>query len=111
MTVEAANRSAATWPVDRGARVRLAYRWVDVAGVEVEGQRTELVHAVEPNEWLEQEQFIEAPPLPGHYTLVLDPVFEWVGWFSDHPGVDPYRLEVEVVEAVSTASNPLVDIP
>jgi hypothetical protein len=97
--IELKNLSEQTWPVRHAARVRLAYRWVDASGVATEGQRTELAEPVGPSQWLRQEQIVQAPRTPGRYTLNLEPVYEFVGWFSDHPHGTPHRIEVDVVES------------
>ncbi|MBZ0114759.1 MAG: hypothetical protein K8J08_20015 [Thermoanaerobaculia bacterium] len=111
VAIEVKNLSGQTWPVRHAARVRLAYRWVDASGVATEGLRTELAEAVEPSRWLRQEQRVEAPMTAGRYTLELDPVYEFVGWFSDHPRGSPHRIEIEVVEseiAAPETGDPLV---
>ncbi len=92
------NRSPATWTGGSGAAVKLSYHWLDAAGQTVvfDGLRTLLPHDVAPGGELEIEQKVEAPKKPGVYTLELDPVFEYVSWFSAKNGGDTCRATVRV---------------
>ena len=105
LAVEVANRGASAWKAGGGARVRLAYWWQDSSGAVLEGRRTELVSQVEPDQWLSQAQTIDAPKVAGTYSLLLDPVFEWVGWFSEHDEAEAYRFEGIVVEDLSPSDD------
>ncbi len=107
--VEVANRSGEVWPTRTGARVRLSYRWYSANGEVIEGLRTDLEAPVAPGEWVRQSQEIEAPRAPGRYRLALEPVYEWVGWFSDHPRGDPWEVEIEVVEDVEGSATSVAD--
>lgn len=102
--VKLVNRSRETWPVDAAARINLSYHWLDAAGKPVvwEGERTPLPRAVPPGETVSTRQTVKAPPTPGMYTLVLDPVFEQIAWFADKNGGKVYRAQVEVVAAPET---------
>lgn len=95
-----ANTSRATWPSVGAARVNLSYHWLDAGGEEIvtEGPRTPLEDDLEPGDVATVRQEVEAPEEPGVYTLVLEPVFELVAWFSDRIGEDArYRAQVRVV--------------
>lgn len=87
-----ANTSAATWPASGAARVNFSYRWLDEAGREVvsAGPRSTLEKDLEPGGVATVRLAVEAPAEPGLYTLVLEPVFEYVAWFSDRIG-EPAR--------------------
>ena len=103
--VKLVNRSRETWPVEAAARINLSYHWLDAAGKPVvwEGERTPLPRAVPPGESVNARQTVKAPPTPGTYTLVLDPVFEQIAWFADKNGGKVYRAQVEVVAAPAIA--------
>lgn len=95
--VELFNRSAAAWSGQGSARVKLAYHWLDEAGqmLERDGLRTELPGVVAPGSAIQVEARIRAPERPGIYLLELDPVFEYVAWFSEK-GAATYRTRVVV---------------
>jgi hypothetical protein len=97
--VKLVNRSRETWPNQNAARVALSYHWLDAAGKPVvwDGERTDLPRPVPPGESVAVRQTVQAPAAPGTYTLVLDPVFEQVAWFSDRNGGRVARARVEVV--------------
>jgi hypothetical protein len=92
------NRSPHPWKADGSARVALAYHWRDADGKEVvrDGLRTLLAQPVPPGGRVSVEQRVAAPALPGRYVLELDPVFEYVAWFSDKNGGNLLRVPVEV---------------
>lgn len=99
--VRLTNASRAPWVAAGAARVRLAYHWQTPAGEAVvfDGERTELPLPVPPGAEVMVEQRIVAPAAPGRYRLVLDLVFEHVGWFADRDGGDVVAAEVEVLPA------------
>ena len=102
------NGSRATWRSSGGARVRLAYHWLDARGNVVvrEGERTDLPRPIAPGEALRVEQRVLAPPRPGLYLLDLDPVFESVAWFSERGGKKLARVRVEVLPPAHAAPAP-----
>jgi hypothetical protein len=79
--------------------VRLAYHWRRPGGELLvrDGRRTELPLPVAPGLRVEVEQFFDAPTEPGRYALEIEPVFEYVAWFSDRNPEAVYRAEVEVL--------------
>jgi hypothetical protein len=93
------NSSAAEWRRDGGARVRLAYHWLDGQGNAVvqDGERTELPAPLPPGGEARVTLRVAAPAQPGRYLLELDPVFETVAWFSERNGGRTLRVPVEVV--------------
>lgn len=109
------NASSETWRSSGSAGVSLSYHWFRPVGegaddaadaipagvqervVRYDGLRSPLPLPVAPGEEVEVLQEIEAPAEPGRYVLALDPIFEHVSWFSRR-GVEPYRVEVTVVE-------------
>lgn len=104
------NTSSSPWVRSGAAEVKLSYHWLEPRdgandGTAVseermavyEGLRTDLPLPVHPGERVEVRPEIEAPREPGRYLLALDPVFEHVSWFSRR-GVEPYRVEITVVE-------------
>lgn len=95
------NASPHPWPAQGGARVRLAYHWLDVEGEMVvrDGLRTELSGEIEPGEVATLWQTVEAPDEPGSYLLELEPIFERVSWFADRDPAASCRAEVEVEPA------------
>jgi hypothetical protein len=92
------NTSPVTWPNRGGARVRLAYHWLDENGGVVvrDGERTELGQPLLPNGARPVDLKVIAPALPGKYLLALDPLLETVAWFSERNGGKDHRLAVEV---------------
>ncbi len=96
------NTSRATWPASGPVRVNLAYHWLGPGGRTVieEGMRSHLAADVPPGGKAVVRQQIEAPPRPGTYTLVLEPLYEYVGWFGARQGPSAtWRHEVQVVPA------------
>jgi hypothetical protein len=91
------NRSPHPWQADGAARVALAYHWRDAAGKEIvrDGKRTLLTQPVPPGGRVSVEQQVEAPTEPGSYVLELDPVFEYVAWFSEKNGNNVLRVPVQ----------------
>lgn len=96
------NVSATTWPVDGSVRVRLGTRWRSATDREssLGDGRADFRDSVEPGEevltWVETE----APEAPGTWRLEIEPVYELVGWFSDHaenPASAVCTTDVEVV--------------
>lgn len=92
------NRSPHPWQADGAARVALAYHWRDADGKEIvrDGKRTLLTQPVPPGGRVSVEQQVEAPGDPGSYVLELDPVFEYVAWFSEKNGNNVLRVPVQV---------------
>jgi hypothetical protein len=103
------NTSEATWPAGGAVRVNLSYHWLDAEGREVvrEGMRSALPGDVPPGEPVAVRQEVLAPDRPGAYTLVLEPVYENVAWFSDRLGeAATVRARVRVVPAEAMAQPP-----
>ncbi len=102
------NGSRAPWRNHGGARVRLAYHWLDAAGTMVvrDGERTDLPQPLPPGGRLRADLEVVAPSRPGRYTLVLDPVFEQVAWFSDRDRGAAYRAAVDVLPSSTAAAAP-----
>lgn len=95
-----ANTSRAPWPAGGPVRVDLAYHWLDADGgaVVAEGRRTALEADLPPGGVAEVRLEVAAPEEPGLYTLVLEPVYEHVAWFSDRAGEGAtHRARVRVV--------------
>jgi hypothetical protein len=100
------NASDAAWSARSGARVKASYHWIEGPGSGVgsgtgggtvwDGLRTELP-ALDPGEETSVEMTVRAPEQPGRWTLVLDPLFEHVGWFSEHDPASTERIEIEVL--------------
>lgn len=101
------NLSAYPWPAKDVVRVKLSYRWRSPSGETISGAqlRTELSGEVAAGDWLEVEQFIQAPDDPGDYLLELDLVREHAAWFSDENGGNTLRLPLKVLPAVKTAAE------
>ncbi len=91
------NTSAAAWRGNGAARVKLSSHWRRLDGPETvfDGLRTELPGAVAPGAEVALELEVEAPATAGRYRLELDPVYEFVAWFSEK-GVAPFVAEVVV---------------
>lgn len=102
------NGSRAPWRSSGGARVRLAYHWLDARGNVVvrEGERTELSRPVAAGGVLRVEQRIVAPATPGLYYLDIDPVFESVAWFSERSGRKLKGVPIEVLPPAHPTSTP-----
>ncbi len=101
------NTSRAEWRREGGARVRLAYHWLDGDGREIlrDGERTELPAALPPAGEAKVTLRVVAPAEPGRYLLELDPVFETVAWFSERNGGRTLRVPVEVTAAAPAAAT------
>lgn len=99
------NTSAAVWPTEGGARVRLAFHWKKLSGETVlwDGERSELGEPLAPGASRSLVQRVQAPAAPGRYLLELEPVFERVGWFSAKDPSAVCRAEVEVGAATAPA--------
>jgi hypothetical protein len=93
------NEGHADWPNRGGARVRLAYHWLDADGrtVEHDGERTELGQPLVVGARRPVVLRVVPPVAPGRYLLALDPVLENVAWFSERPGGKDHRVAVEVL--------------
>jgi len=104
-----ANTSGATWPARGAVRVNLGYRWLDARGRAVvqEERRATLEEDVPPGAVAALRVEVLAPPEPGLYTLVLEPVYERVAWFSDRAGdAAVHRARVRVVAPERMALPP-----
>ncbi len=91
VVVRVANRSTHVWPHDGVGwpSVRIAYRWLDDEGAVVvaDGLRTALPATLAPEASLVVPADVQAPPVAGRHTLVLDLLHEHVRWFGcDAPG-------------------------
>lgn len=97
LTVSARNTGRATWlaaaPGDIGA-VRLGWRWWRGTTPLGEG-RASFSRDVPPGATVRLDPTVEAPDLPGRYTLVLDMVSEGIAWFEQR-GQTPERIAVTV---------------
>lgn len=103
------NTSGATWPSSGPVKVNLSYHWLGPDGEVVirEGLRTGLPEDVPPGGTVAVRQEVKTPAEPGAYTLVLEPVYENVAWFSDRMGeTATVRARVRVVPAESMAFPP-----
>jgi hypothetical protein len=89
------NDSPDPWP-----GINLSYHWLDAGGNVVvhDGLRTALPKNVRTGETIHQDFAIEGPPQPGTYTLVVDLVYEEVGWFGSHGNPTPQQ-QVQVESA------------
>ncbi len=104
-----ANTSRATWPASGPVRVNLSYHWLGPDGRTVirEGVRSPLPRDVPAGERTVVRQTIEAPPTPGTYTLVLEPLYEHVSWFEPRAGRSAtWRATVQVVPAGAQDAEP-----
>jgi hypothetical protein len=101
------NASQAEWRPQGGARVRLAYHWLDARGSVVvrDGERTDLDAALPPGREARVSLQVVAPGQPGRYQLELDPLFETVAWFSERNGGRTRRVPIEVTPAAATAET------
>jgi hypothetical protein len=102
VAVAVTNRSQLAWPTlsnaSGAARVKLAYHWFDAQtpleaapptidrteAAVWDGRRTEIVTELPPDAATVVALELEAPARPGTYWLIVEPVFEHVGWFSEH---------------------------
>ncbi|MEM1202829.1 MAG: hypothetical protein AAGN66_06325 [Acidobacteriota bacterium] len=100
------NASTHPWPAAGPARVRLSHRWrtEGAEGPGVGGQaRTDLPATVAPGGEAQLWQTVRAPDVSGRYVLEIDPIYEYVGWFSER-GVEPCRVEITVSEDAALRS-------
>jgi hypothetical protein len=82
--VKVRNDGRTTWAHSGSAAVRLGYRWIDAGGSAVEGPRTGLPAPVATGQTVTLSQVIvQAPQVPGSYTLELDLVEGISGWFGN----------------------------
>jgi hypothetical protein len=73
--------------------VRLGYRWIDAVGISTEGRRTDLPQTVAAGGTVTVPTMtVQAPDLPGFYTLELDLVRGADGWFGKQ-GSPTWRAE------------------
>lgn len=97
--IEVVNESGESWPSSSDSRwpVNLSYHWLPEQDGElvIDGERTSLPRRLDAGESAVVEAAIEAPSLPGAYTLRLSMVQEGVAWF-DEKGATPLDLAVEV---------------
>jgi hypothetical protein len=104
-----ANTSRETWPARGAVRVNLSYHWLDEDGrtVAADGPRTGLGEDLPPGGVAVVRQEVLAPEEPGVYTLVLEPLYEHVAWFSDRAGdAATHRARVRVVPPERMAGPP-----
>ncbi len=80
-SVTVRNDSRDSWP-----GLNVSYHWLDQSGREVvhDGRRTPLPKGIQPGQAVRSDFAIESPPTPGAYLLVVDLVYEEVGWFGTH---------------------------
>jgi len=99
------NRSAETWPATGILKVQAAYHWLGPDGETVlwDGRRTRLPADLAAGDSVELDLDVQAPEAPGTYELMLDPVFEQVGWFSARSAANATHHEV----TVSVSAPPL----
>jgi SAM-dependent methyltransferase len=87
VTAQVRNESTVVWPLlvtdDGRHQVKLGNHWLDRGGqvVRYDDVRTQLPREVKPGEEIELLLVVNAPDLPGQYTLELDMVQEGVAWF------------------------------
>lgn len=102
VVVRVANGGTHIWPHDGVGwpAVRIAYRWLDDDGVAVvpDGLRTALPAVLAPGGSLVVPVDVQAPPVAGKHTLVLDLLHEHVRWFGCE-----LRVDVEVRQALCVA--------
>jgi hypothetical protein len=83
-SVQVRNDGRATWANSGSAAIRLGHRWIDAAGTTIEGPRSGLPLSVAAGQTVTLPQVIvQAPEVPGSYTLELDLVEGVSGWFTD----------------------------
>ncbi|MDX1407966.1 MAG: hypothetical protein R3330_07525, partial [Saprospiraceae bacterium] len=71
------------------AQVHLSYHWIsDAQTVVWDGERTPL--EVDIEEIYAQNMAIRTPANPGAYTLILDLVAEYKGWFGIDQSLEIY---------------------
>ncbi len=96
VTTALQNLSGETWPVTGSLPVKIAHRWLDASGREIEvGDLTPLERRVTPRSWTQAVVEVRAPAQEGAYILELDAVREGLSRFSER-GAPTLRLEVTV---------------
>jgi len=97
------NRSAESWPANGALKVQAAYHWLDSDGETIlwDGRRTRLPRDLAAGDTVELELEVQAPEAVGRYDLVLDPVYEQVGWFSARSPTNASHHEVAVTVPVA----------
>jgi hypothetical protein len=95
------NLSPISWEHDGYACIALGNHWLDDCGnlVRLDDGRAPLPVLLSPNDSVERNLQITAPPRPGRYLLELDVVQEGIGWFADK-GSATLRLPVRVGETI-----------
>ncbi|HEX4954479.1 MAG TPA: hypothetical protein VF017_13895 [Thermoanaerobaculia bacterium] len=108
--VRLANASSVTWAATGSARVKLAYRWSGEDGRRLpdDGRRAELPLPLAPGAEAAVTLEVQAPALPGRYTLEIEPVLEHVSWFSEKETEAVYRAPVEVASEGPTEADAVV---
>ncbi len=100
-TVRLRNTSTELWPSGPpDGRLKLAYHWLDENGETVvfDGRRSKIGRDVAAGEEIEVVQQVWTPDTAGRYTLEVDLVWEFVGWFSRR-GQPTCAAEIEVLPA------------
>jgi hypothetical protein len=114
--IEIRNSSSHKWPSKGATRVRTFYRWLNDKGETVvrRGKRSELPADVAAGGTVRSEVLVEAPEVPGLYTLELDLLRGRVSWFSAKNPNLTYRVDLEVVapaaDLEARATPPIVDV-
>jgi SAM-dependent methyltransferase len=95
------NLSPIPWKYDGHAYFALGNHWLDKHGnlMRLDDGRTPLPLRLDPNDSVDLNLEITAPPRSGGYLLELDVVQEGVAWFADN-GSRTLRLPVCVIEMV-----------
>lgn len=100
------NTSPEPWNHRGAVRVRLAHRWHDAGsntatdGIAADGRRADLPAPLAPGDDVVAWLPLRAPDRPGRYTVVFEPLYENVAWFSDRapPAAVTCRADVLVVD-------------
>lgn len=92
------NDSDFEWPSRGAARAKLSYHWLNLDGemVDRDGLRTELPGTVGAGQAVTLRQEIRAPRAAGEYWLEIEPVIEYLAWFSDRRPEVTLRRKVRV---------------
>jgi hypothetical protein len=78
------NEGRLAWAHTGLKAVRLGYRWIDASGKTTAGQRTDLPQQVDTGATVTvPDMTVQAPDMPGFYTLELDLVKGTDGWFAE----------------------------
>ncbi len=96
--VEITNSGSETWYCEGTQQVNIAYHWYDMDGNTVlfDGARTPLpIRALNPGITVRGSALVEAPRIPGRFSLELTLVQEQVFWFEDR-GFVMEKCEVDV---------------